>query len=233
MKLRLIVPGLLVLVVLLAGCVPIPNLRNPKFLKDDSLIASEPPCAAPCWRGITPGETAWSDALTILEDATDFENPQVQTADGGGPQVGAQWKPVDGEDCCQIYSEDGKTVSLILLQLAPDMTLGQILEARGEPQYAIGTPGNDEQAIVSLFYPEQSLIVVAFVAGAAKGELSESSEIIGAYYLTPDRMDIILKTSSLYGWKDYQPFSAYAADAENADFVITPSVTLTPTEASQ
>jgi len=232
MKLRLIVPGLLALVVLLSACVPIPNLRNPKFLKDDSLIASEPPCAAPCWRGITPGETAWSDALIILEDATDFENPEVQTTDNG-PQVGAQWKPIDGESCCQIYSEDGKTVSLILLQLAPDMTLRQVIDARGEPQYAIGTPGNDDQAIVSLFYPDSSLIVVAFVAGAAKGELSESSEVIGAYYLTADRMDVILKTSSLYSWKWYQPFSAYASDAENADFAITPSVTLTPTEAPQ
>lgn len=231
MKLRLILPGLLVLVFLLSACVPIPNLRNEKFLKDDSLISGEP-CDAPCWRGITPGETTWSEALVIIEDAPDLDNPESQTAQDG-PQKGAQWKPVDGEACCQMFSEDGETVSLILLQLAPDKTLGQVIEARGEPTYAIGTPGSDDQAIVSLFYPDSALIVVAFVAGAATGELSESSEVIGAYYLTPDRMDLILKTSSLYGWKGYQPFSAYAAEAENADYAITPSVTLTPTGEAQ
>jgi hypothetical protein len=42
-------------------------------------------------------------------------------------------------------------------------------------------------------------------------------------------MQLILDTSSLYGWKGYEPFSAYAPDAENADYAITPSVTLTPT----
>lgn len=231
MKLRLILPGLLVLVFLLSACVPVPNLRNEKFLKDDSLLSSEP-CDAPCWRGITPGVTSWSEALTVIEDAPDLDNPETQQAENG-PQIGAQWKQTDGDPCCQMFSEDGETVSLILLQLAPDTTVGQVIAARGEPEYVIGTPGSDDQAILSLFYPQSSLIVVAFVAGAANGALSESSEVIGAYYLTPDRMDLILKTSNLYAWKGYEPFSAYAADAENGDFAITPSVTLTPTGAPQ
>jgi hypothetical protein len=73
------------------------------------------------------------------------------------------------------------------------------------------------------------VIVFVFVAGAAKGELSETSEVIGAYYTTPDRIDLGIKLSSLYGWKGYQPFTAYAPDKPDADFAITQSVTLTPT----
>ncbi len=227
MKFRLLLPGLLALVFITAACLPPPNLRNEKFLSDNSLITDEP-CAAPCWRGITPGETSWSAALTILEDDATLKDPEVQTAEEG-TAVGAQWAGVDGDACCQMISEDGKTVSVVLLQLAPNNTLGDLIEARGEPVYAIGTPVTDDQAIVSLFYPEDSLIVIAFAAGAASGTLSESSEIVGSYYLTPDRMDLIIKTSSLYAWDGYQPFSAYAADAEDGNFAVTPSVTLTPT----
>jgi hypothetical protein len=228
MKFRYALPVLIALVLVVAACVPPPNLRNEKFLNDDSLLTNEP-CAAPCWNNITPGETTWDNALITIQDDPRFDEPQTQTAQDDSKAVGALWKETGGDDCCQMVSEDGDTVSLILLQLAPNHTLGELIEARGEPAYAVGTPGNEDQAIVNLFYPDDSLIVIVFVAGAANGQLSESSEVIGAYYLTPDRMQLILDTSSLYGWKGYEPFSAYAPDAENADYAITPSVTLTPT----
>ena len=228
MKFRFFLPVSLVLVFVVAACVPPLNLRNDKFLHDDSLIVSSETCGAPCWNNITPGETSWDDALTIIEDAGKYEQPQTQNADDG-PAIGALWKENGGDDCCQMVTEDGKTVSLILLQLAPDNTLGDVIDVQGEPAYAIGTPGNEDQAIVNLFYPDKSLIVIVFVAGADAGQLSASSEIIGAYYLTPERMDLLLKTSSLYAWKGYEPFSAYAPDVANADYAITPSVTLTPT----
>jgi hypothetical protein len=230
MKIRLIMPGLAALLLLISACVPPLNLRNDKFLNDDSLITMQP-CDAPCWRGITPGVTKWDDALTILEDSPDLAKPDVQKEDNG-PGVGALWQPKDGESCCQMASLDGDTVSVILLRLAPNITRSKLIDARGEPTYALGAPGDEEQAVINLFYPDNSLIATVFVAGDKNGVLSETSEVIGAYYVAPDQMQLILETNSLYGWKGYQPFSAYAPDAENADFVITPSVTLTPT-ASQ
>ncbi len=229
MKFRILLPGILLLVVIVAACSPAPNLRNPKFLKDTSLITKNEDCDAPCWRGITPGETTWTDAQVILQDQKDFENVQTQAIPDSAAAVGASWQPVGGESCCQTISEDGKTVSSIFLQIAPDVTLRQLIDVRGEPEYVLGTPGTDDQAIVNLFYPEQNMIVFAFVEGAAKGALSETSEIIGVYYTTPDRMDLGVKLSSLYGWKGYQPFTAYAPDNPTPDFKITQSVTLTPT----
>ncbi len=227
MKIRLLMPGLIALLLLASACVPPLNLRNNKFLNDDSLITKQP-CDAPCWRGITPGETKWADALTILEDSTDLDKPEVQKEENG-PGIGALWQPKDGESCCQMASLNGETVSVILLRLAPNVTLGKLIEARGEPTYVLGAPGDEEQAVVNLFYPDNSLIVTVFVAGDKNGAVSASSEVIGAYYVAPDQMDLILKTNSLYGWKGYQSFSAYAPEATDADFVITPSVTLTPT----
>ena len=113
--------------------------------------------------------------------------------------------------------------------MAPDITLKQVINVRGEPEYVLGTPGTDDQAIINLFYPKQNMIVFVFVAGAAKGALSEKSEIIGVYYTTPDRMELGVKLSSLYGWKGYQPFTAYAPDNPTPDYKSTQSVTLTPT----
>jgi hypothetical protein len=229
MKLRLCLLGVFA-VSLLSACIPAPNLRNEKFLNDDSLLKTDETCSAPCWRGITPGETKWSDALAILEDQPDLEDPKSEQAQSIGPNaLAAVWQPVNGEQCCQMVSEDGETVSGIVLQLAPTMTVGELVSAQGEPQYVIGTPGTDDQAIINLFYPEHSIVVLAFVAGASSGELSESSEVIGIFYTTPDQMDLGLKLSNLYAWNGYQPFSAYAPDKADADYAITQSVTLTPT----
>ncbi len=229
MKLRLWFLGILA-VMLFAACIPAPNLRNEKFLKDDNLITTDESCIAPCWRGITPGETKWSDALVILEDQTDLADPTVENAENVGPNAKvAVWQPADGEQCCQMVTEDGETVSGLVLQMAPNLTVGQIIEAQGEPTYVVGTPGTDDQAIINLFYPDRSIVVLAFVAGASSGALSESSEVIGVFYTTPEQMKLGLDLSNLYGWKGYQPFSAYAPDQPDADYAITQSVTLTPT----
>jgi hypothetical protein len=228
MKLRFLLPGILTLVLFAAACTP-PNLRNDKFLHDDSLFTIDEDCITPCWNGITPEETKWSDALTIIEDTPNYEKPTTQNAESG-PAVGGLWKEKDGEDCCQIVTTDGETVSWILLQLAPDHTLKELIDARGEPTYVVGTAGNDDQAIMNLFYPDQGLVVFVFVAGAANGKLSDTSEVVGSYYLGQESMDTILKQSSLYAWNGYDTFAAYAPDAENADFAITPLPTAEVTE---
>jgi hypothetical protein len=231
MKFRVLIPALLALVLLLiAACSP-PNLRNEKFLKDDSLLTNQP-CSAPCWHDIIPGKTAWDDALAALKKVADFEEPKTQKAENG-PAIGATWQQKNGDPCCQMVTEDGKTVSFILLQLAPTATVGKLIEARGEPKYVVGTPGNDDQAIINLFYPDSSMIVIAFVAGAKDGKLTASSEVIGAWYLTPERMDLILKTSNLHSWKGYEPYTTYAPDTPASQFAITPSITLTPTTESK
>jgi len=221
MKFRYLLPGVLALVLVIAACTPPPNLRNEKFLHDDSLIEIDESCVSPCWNGIIPGETEWNDALTIIEDTPNFDQPQTQNAQEG-PAIGALWKETNGDDCCQMVTTEGETVDWILLQLAPNHTLEELIEVRGEPTYAVGTPGNDEQAVMNLFYPDQGLVVFVFVAGAANGELSDSSEVVGVYYLAPGGMDTILEQSSLYAWQGYDTFAAYAPDAENADFAITP-----------
>ncbi len=223
MRPRLVFLLLTIPVLLAAACAPPPELRNDALLKDKSLITGEP-CGAPCFRGITPGETAWNDALTIIEDDAQFSNVQTQQAEDS-TLVQAAWQDGDGQLCCQMISEDGRTVSGIFLLTAPAMTAADVIRAHGEPAYLTGTEFTEDQAVVNLFYPDVPMIVYVFIAGTKNGVLSESSEVVGAVYLTADQMDLFLQTLNLYRWDGFKAYSEYAAD----EFDVTPSVTLTPT----
>lgn len=234
-RFRLLLPGpLLLLVMLAAACSAPPELRDQKLLNDDSLLTGEP-CEAPCWRGITPGVTSWANALTILEDDRTIEDPSVQTAEDSAA-VAASFKEPGGVDASgQIFSDDGQTVGLIFLRLAPDMTLDEVLAKYGEPTWVIGTPFSDEppQAIVNLVYPDMQMIVYVFVPGTA-GALDGTNEVVGVLYMKPGDMDLLLQTSSLHAWEGLADFSVYGPDGP---FEVTPEPTAegTPeaTEAAQ
>jgi hypothetical protein len=227
MTLRLFLPGMLALVLLVSACAPPPELRDPSLLRDESLISGQP-CEAPCWRGITVGETTWRDALAIVEDDPELDAPNVQT-DENSSAVVAEFKPTDGSPCCQMYSETGELVDLLFLRVAPTMTLGEVIAAHGDPAYAVGSPFSDNQAIVNILYPDIPLVVYAFVAGEAQGRLSASSEIIGLLYLKPSDMELLLVTSELHAWEGYADYATYRPDGE---LEVTPSVTITPTPSS-
>lgn len=224
---RLLLPGLLALVLFAAACSPPPELRDQGLINDRSLVSGEP-CGAPCWRGITPGVTSWSDTITMLEDDTTIEDPTVQTAEDS-PAVVAGFKEPGGVDSSgQIFSDDGEVVSLVFIRLAPDMTLDEVIAVHGEPAYVIGTPFSDDppQAIVNLLYPEQQMIVYAFVAGAA-GVIDGTNEIVGLLYMREEDMTLLMETSSLHAWEGFADFATYGPDSP---FEVTPEATAEATE---
>lgn len=225
-KKRVLVLVLVLVTLALAACAPPPNLRDNTLLQDTSLITGDP-CAAPCFRGITPGVTEWSDALTILEDDSDFTNIQTQE-DESTDAVQVAWQQGENQVCCQMATNDGDIVSLIFLRTAPEMTLAELIEAHGEPTYTIGSEFTADQAIMSVVYPDVPMVVYVFVAGPEEGILSEASEIIGALYFTPEDMELLLATQELHAWDGYKSYADYTA----SDFAVTPSITLTPTPAS-
>ncbi|MFN8529847.1 MAG: hypothetical protein U0670_14680 [Anaerolineae bacterium] len=210
-------------VFLLSACSP-PNLRDPQLLQDNSLTASGD-CTAPCWRGITPGVTSWNDAYIRLQDDGTLENVTVQT-DPNSPAKVAEFQQKGGTaGCCQMYSEDGQIVDLLFLRLAPSVSLGQLIEAHGEPTYALSTEYSGDQSIINLVYPDVPMVIYAFVPGAT-GALSATSEIIGVLYMTPTNMQLLIETSSMHAYTGYAAFSEYATDQP---FEVTPEITLTPT----
>src|SRR5690606_1401909 len=208
MKLRVLLV-LLVVMVAVAACAAPPELRNPSFLRDSSLVDNEP-CAAPCWRGITPGETTWRDALTILVDDATLSDVKTETNEETG-EIAATFQRADGVPCCLVYSSSGDVVDQMLLQLAPDNTLGDVIENLGEPEYFSGTEVSPEQAAAALFYPAHNLVVYAFVAGVAEGSITAESEVFAALYLTEEDMAEVPQTSNLHDWLGYDTYAAYAA----------------------
>ncbi len=223
MKRRFLLLLILLAAITIAACAPPPNLRDETLLNDTSLITGEP-CAAPCFRGIVPGETNWRDAVVSIQDDPEFSNFQEQKVEESDA-VQAAWQQGDNQICCQMASEDGETVSVVFLRTAPTMSLGELIGTHGDPSYLIGSEFTEDQAIVSLVYPETPMVVYAFAAGAAAGELSATSEIIGVLYLVPTEMELLLQTQDLHTWEGYQTFAAY----QDGPFEVTPSITLTPT----
>jgi hypothetical protein len=222
MKFRLVLAAF-GLVLVIAACGPAPQIRSDRFLQDNSLVTGDP-CGAPCWRGIVPGETSWSDALIVLEDDASLNNIQTRADEESG-RLGAAWAQADGDGCCQMFSEDGSTVSFIILQTTPDLRLEQVIEAHGNPDYAVAEvfPNDNEQGIFSLFYLDIPMLLYVFVAGE-EGSLAPTSEIVGFAYMTDELMEFLIDTSNLHSWQGYQSYGAYM----EGEFDVTPAITLTP-----
>lgn len=216
MGLRYIVLLCVMIVFGLSACASAPVLRDDKFLKDTSLITGNP-CEAPCWRGITPGETTWRAALTIIEDSVDFTNLETVTPDDSAARL-VDFSVKDGLRCCRVYSIDGQTVSSVLTLLAPQMVLGDVIARYGEPQYFVAEGVTDDQALVSVVFSEVPVILYVFAAGLGEGAISENSEVIGAIYLTIEDMQAVLTSSSLYRWRGY----GQVAQLADGDFDLTP-----------
>lgn len=220
-----ILPLLILVLFVAAACAPAPVLRDDALLSDDSLISGEP-CAAPCFRGITPGETSWGDALTIIKDDQEFSaDDPVPEEDSPAIQVAWRQGNDDAPVCCQMVTQDGETVSLLFLRTAPEQSLGDLIETHGPPTYLAGQDFTSDQAIMSLVYPDVPMVIYVFIEGAETGELSRASEVIGALYFVEEDMAQLLQTTDLHEWDGFQSYSVYA----EGEFEITPSVTLTPT----
>lgn len=228
MKHRVLLPGLFALVLLFAACAPPPPLRDDSLLQDTSLLSDDPDCAAPCWRGITPGVTPWRDALTILEDDASLENVNVQE-DENSPVKVAEFQQRGGSACCQMFTDEaGVNVKVIFLRVAPTVTLGDLINVQGDPAYVVGSQYSDDQAVMNLIYPDKATVLYAFVAGT-EAALSQSSEVVGILYMTPEDMDLLIKTNSLHAWTGYDTYTAY----DTGEYEVTPSVTLTPTATGE
>jgi len=222
---RRFAPCLFALALLLVACAPETVLLDDTLLRDDSLITGEP-CAAPCFRGITPGETAWADALTLIEDDAEFHNIQQQGPAEDSPVIQIAWQQgSDAPQCCQMATEDGETVAYVFLRTAPTHTLGDLIEVHGPPAWLTGQELSEDQAVMTLVYPEVPMLNYVFVAGAAEGALSAGSELVASLYLAPPAMELVLQTGELHRWEGYDSYRAYM----DGELELTPSVTLTPT----
>ncbi len=182
-------------------------------LLEDSSLTSGEPCAAPCWRGISPGETSLTEARNLLE-AAGF----VATGgDRGGFQFGLPGQPA----CCEIRqrleqegSDADDAVAVIHLALAPLNRLGDVIDAHGEPTYVLPQPGLDGgDSLITLVFAESRMLLDIRLA-ADHAPLDASSAIVYALYMSPEILSEGLAT--LQGaptWQGYLSAEAYLESA--------------------
>lgn len=198
------------------------QLQDDTLLHDTSLVDYVPGCVAPCWHGITPGKSLWEDAIAILEADPTLEKIEVMQSEDSYAAA-ADFQQSGGSPCCQLFSQDGQTVNLIFLRLAPTISLGQLIAAQGQPKYVFDSPYIPDQIVMHLIYPDKSLIIYAFIGGI-DGTLSANSPIVGALYSSFTDINLMLKTSNLHAWEGYQSYQAYASSV----YAVTPSTTASP-----
>ncbi len=211
-----------VVLLLTAACAPEPTLRSDLFLNDTSVISGEP-CAAPCWNGVTPGETTWDEATALVSTDAAFESFETNTESGLRQAV---WqKAGSGQYCCRLIANDeaDAVVSYIFLALAPGIIVDNVIDAHGDPTYITVFPFTSAESVIQMIYPEKRM-VVSVVVGDSTSSLLANSDVVATLYMSQEEMDLILETTELRAWAGYQSYSAY----EQGTPVITPSVTLTP-----
>jgi len=204
--------------VLVSACGTPPPLKSDKYLNDNSLI-SQDPCGPPCFRGITVGQTTYTDALTKIKGDTTFSG--VQT-DDNPPR--AAWNTAAGEPCCQIVAnKDTGLIDAIVLKLAPNTTVKQLVDKYKEPTYVTPVDYSADEAALALIWPDTGMVIWVLV-GDPNASLDESDPVVAAIYLNPASFPDLVKTATLQGWNGYQSYSAYKTQTP----VVTPAITVTP-----
>lgn len=179
---------------------PQPSLINERFLADTSLLSGEP-CAPPCWREIVPGQSTLAEALSTVA-AMDGVVVMQQA------EQAFQFGKIDSPPCCQISADENHVVSAIILQFAPEMTIGEALAQHGEPLFFRGQPYTNTEAILWFYYPDRYTMIQVIVPGV-EGNLEASSPLVAAYYLTELDMSDALESGAFSPWKGYVSYLEY------------------------
>jgi hypothetical protein len=219
-KLLLPVFALLAAGVLLAGCGTPPPLVSNDYLNDTSLVDSDDTCEAPCYQDIVPGTTTFADAVGKLQNNSLFKDVQSQDSP---PQ--AVWSTQGGTQCCNLAANpDTGLVEVVLIRTAPVMTLLEVIEKYGEPEYVVPQEYTPEEVALGLLYPEEGFL--AYVTpGGTSASISDENPVVVVLYFNPDQSQELIDGATLFAWQGLAAFNAY----QNATPIVTPKPTLTPT----
>ncbi len=214
----LVIALLAILSVVVSACAAPAPLKSDKYLNDNSLI-SQDPCGPPCFRGITIGQTSYTDALSKVKADTAYASVQTDT---NPPR--AAWNTAAGEPCCQmVANQDTGLIDAIVVKLAPKLTIKQIVDKYGPPKYITNVDYSPQEVALAVIYPEQGLVLWA-LTGDPNSTLAENDPIVAAIYLNPASFPDLIKTATLQAWNGYLPYQTY----KNATPIVTPAITATP-----
>ncbi len=166
-------------------------------------------CEPPCWQGITPGVTAASEAVSILEGM-----PDVKIKYQG--ETGLFWDFKDNTEGGEIRFNDG-VVSRVTLSSISDkkLPLVTVIKAYGVPKYVEPYDCREGMCITALVYPEMGMVLDIFVpnTGNMDGpriEILATTAIDRVYFLKEGldgfKMFPELQRHKLMKWKGYATY---------------------------
>jgi hypothetical protein len=172
---------------LIGGCSCGPEL-------DTSLLTGSP-CRAPCWHNIIPGTSSEEVVHEQLESSSLVRKGTVRcdSAEQEGVLLTmCAWRDQKG-DFNRLYLHDGKVLR-IEIELDYDLTLGEVVDEYGPPEYVYAEAGGSFEYAVFLLYPTQGLGFTSYVFApdAAKyivsrdiGIVSKELKVEEAIYFSP------------------------------------------------
>lgn len=172
-------------------------------------------CSPPCWAGIQPGITTYSESMGLLAANNSIEMNSINEFDRGNDHR-VSWS-FAGEDGGGIYF-DNDIVSLITLYYARDrLTLGEIIDKLGQPENYMPVYESSEIFYLTIYYlyPELGVVVLGQIDNVSEGErvlIDGSLPIEVVYYFIPDQFLYEMTEGRIYGTLDplnIQPWQGF------------------------
>ncbi len=211
--------ALVVLGLVLSACGTPPPLVSDKYLDDSTLVSPPENCTAPCFHGITIGQTTYTDAVSKIKADSAFSDVQSQDK-----PPAAQWKAAGGDACCQLSAnQDSGLVDAILVKLKPKVTVQQVIDKYGKPDYVTYVDYSQQEVALGLVFSKIGLVTWV-TPGDANSTLKQSDPVVVVLYTDPKDFSKILDTATFQGWNGYLSYQAY----KSATPIVTPRITITP-----
>jgi hypothetical protein len=172
------------------------------------LIDADAECSAPCWHDITPGETAFETVGdTIREDRNFIEIEENPTQQENVFTLTWRTSTSNFQDPNYVVSDEAGVVDVISLVELQSFGLGDVIEAQGDPASALAVQSGETSVLLYVFYPEKSLVVLAFSQGTSV--IDAATTIVGAQFFSPARMETVLASADPAPWEGFDAIDSY------------------------
>ena len=193
--------GIVLVIAIIVGFLT--YVRN--FDRRPSVVLTNTECNPPCWYGIRPGKTNFSQAFAIL-DGLEIVNKDTiageDDKDGRPTEIfwAFQWPAEDSAG--SVFFEDDRATAISILTVN-SLKLADLFEEVGQPETywaEIGYGENREYLDVVLFYPAKGLladVVIDIPYGADQVEIKPTTPVFRVTYFVPEMFPELLQTRIL------------------------------------
>ncbi len=196
-----IVAGFMFFIAATAGALTL--LRN--FNRQPSVILKSAECNPPCWYGIRPGQTNYSEAYATLADLEGVNKDVIMSDyDSNNKLTDIYWyfeRPVE-DSGGTIYFDDNRVTAISIFTIN-SVNLEDLFKKLGQPeQYwtEIGHGENREYLEVTLLYPTKGYaaqVIIDIANNANQVKIQAATPVFAVTYFAPQMFQALLKTRIL------------------------------------